>query len=190
MGAGFARKLTEATAGRVEVEAERLWYACYTRSRHEKRVDLLLGRRGIESYLPLVPRKRQWKDRKRVVEWPLFPGYVFGRFAQSELHEVLSVPGVATVVRSNGQLVAIAPEELENVRRFARALASQDAELEIRPFIAEGQWVRITEGPFEGVTGIVVARRTKRRVLVGLAAIGQGLEIDIDTRFLKAISGP
>ena len=62
--------------------------------------------------------------------------------------------------------------------------------LEIRPFFAEGQWVRIKEGPFEGVTGIVVERRNKRRVLVGLAAIGQGLEIDIDARLLKAISSP
>lgn len=189
MRAEFARNLTEIGAAQ-ELAVERRWYACYTRSRHEKQVDRLLGQRGIESYLPLIPRKRQWKDRRKVVQWPMFPSYVFGRFALTELHEVLAVPGVATVVRSNGQPVAITDAELENVRRFARALGGQHGELEIRPFLAEGQWVRITEGAFEGVTGIVVERRNKRRVLVGLAAIGQGLEIDIDTRLLKAISGP
>jgi transcription antitermination factor NusG len=185
----FARKLT-GDEGEAEANGEERWYACYTRSRHEKQVAQLLGQRGIESYLPLIPRLRQWKDRKKVVEWPLFPSYVFGRFRLSCLHEVLSVPGVATVVRSNGQPVAIATEELENVRRFAAGLVEGEAEAELRPYIEQGQWVRITAGPFVGVKGLVIERRNRKRVLVGLAAIGQGLEIDVDTRYLKAISGP
>jgi transcription antitermination factor NusG len=166
------------------------WYACYTRGRHEKQVDLLLKQRGIESYLPLVPRVRQWKDRKKVVDWPLFPSYVFGCFGLSDLHQVLSVPGVATVVKSGGQLVPVATDELDNVRRFAAVLANQEVKFELTPYIAEGQWVRVMEGPLEGVKGIVIERRNKRRVLLGLEAIGQGLEIDVDMRYLKAISGP
>lgn len=174
----------------METDADRRWYACYTRARHEKRVDRLLGERGIESYLPVVPRLRQWKDRKKVVNWPMFPSYVFSRFARDELIQVLRVPGIATVVRSNGLLVPIGIEELDNVRRFALALAMQDVQPELRPYIAEGQWVRVVDGPFQGVSGIVIECRNKRRVLVGLKAIGQGLEIDIDTRLLKPISGP
>lgn len=170
--------------------AVKRWYACYTRARHEKQVDRLLKERGIESYLPLIPRMRQWKDRKKRVDWPLFPSYVFGRFMLSELHHVLGTPGVVTVVRSNGQPVSIADDELENVRRFARAMANQDVPLEVRPYLTEGQRVRITEGPFEGVQGIVIERRNKRRVLIGLSAIGQGLEIDVDTRLLRPISSP
>ena len=189
MGAStVARKLTAAGMA-VDLEVPR-WYACYTRARHEKQVDRLLVRRGIESYLPTVPRMRQWKDRKKLVAFPLFPSYVFGLFPLTQLHEVLATPGIATVVRANGQPVPIASDEVENVRRFALALAGQDVELDVRPFLAEGQWVEVYEGPFKGVRGVVRERRNRRRVLVGLGAIGQGLEIDVDTRLLRAITAP
>lgn len=185
----LAWKLTE-VENAVETGAHRRWYACYTRARHEKRVDRLFSERGIESYLPIVPQTRQWKDRKKVVNWPMFPSYVFTRFAPREVSQVLRVPGVVSVVRSNGELVAVSVEELDNVRRFAHALATQQVQPELRPYLAEGQWVRVIDGPFEGITGIVIERRTRKRVLVGLKAIGQGLEVDIGTRSLTPISGP
>jgi transcription antitermination factor NusG len=187
-GLSFAHNLMRDEAELNEWRETR-WYACYTRARHEKRVDGLLEQRGIESYLPLVPQIRQWKDRKKVVGFPLFPSYVFGRFALSDLHDVLSIPGVATVVRANGRPVSIADEELENVRQFVRVLGEQEVELDVRPFLAEGQWVEVVDGPFRGVRGVVIERRNRRRVLVGLKAIGQGLEIDVNTRLLRPIAG-
>ena len=169
-------------------DAEPRWYACYTKARHEKRVDALLRERGIETFLPLVPRVSQWKDRKKMVDWPLFPSYVFGRFALTDTHRVLSVPGVATLVKANGRPVWIVESELENVRLFARALATGDVEPEPRPFFAEGEWVEVMDGPFKGVRGVVEQQRGRRRVLIGLKAIGQGLEIDIDTSALRPLS--
>ena len=171
----------------AELYAEPHWYACYTRARHEKMVETQLRQRGLESYLPLVQQVRQWSDRKKVVQFPLFPSYVFGRFTLREVHAVLTTPGVSTIVRASGYPTPIADTELENVKRFAIGLAESGIEPETRPFLVEGQWVRVLEGPFEGVEGMVVERRGRKRVLVGLAAIGQGLEIDIDTRLLKPI---
>lgn len=171
----------------AELYAEPHWYACYTRARHEKMVETQLRQRGLESYLPLVQQVRQWSDRKKVVQFPLFPSYVFGRFTLREVHAVLTTPGVSTIVRASGYPTPIADTELENVKRFAIGLAEAGIEPETRPFLVEGQWVRVLEGPFEGVEGMVVERRGRKRVLVGLAAIGQGLEIDIDTRLLKPI---
>ena len=173
-----------------QTSVDRCWYACYTRSRHEKRVNALLAHKGIESYLPLAPRVQQWSDRRRTVQWPMFPGYVFGRFSARDLHTVISLPGVSTVVASSGKPVPIGDDELDNVRRFADALANGGLELELRSYIAEGQWVQVTEGPLEGIRGIVIERRNRKRVIVGLRAIGQGLEVDVDTRFLKPIAGP
>ena len=167
--------------------SEPRWYACYTRSRHEKQVEALLKNRGLDSYLPLVSRVRKWKDRNKVVDFPLFPSYVFGRFSLKELHTVLATPGVSTIVRSNGYPTPIPEMDIENVQRFAQALAETGTETEQRPFLAEGQWVKVQEGPFEGVEGIVVEQRGRKRVLVGVPAIGQGLEIDIDTRLLIPI---
>lgn len=162
------------------------WYACYTRSRHEKRVEDQLAQRGFETYLPLLARARQWSDRQKVVEFPLFPGYVFGRFALEHIHQVLTVPGVATVIRHNGVPSPIADEELENVRRFVTALGETGQVPEPRA-LEPGQPVRVMRGPFEGVEGVVVERRGRRRVLVGLKTIGQGMEIDIDGQSLDPL---
>jgi transcription antitermination factor NusG len=166
------------------------WYACYTRARHEKQVHELLLQRGRESYLPLVPQLRQWKDRKKLVELPVFPSYVFSRFTLRDVHDILTIPGVSTIVRSNGYPTPIADREIENVRKFADALAETGTLPEIRPLITEGQWVRVQEGPFNGVEGIVLEQRGRKRVLVGLKAIGHGLEIDVDTRVLRLIAAP
>lgn len=177
----------DVSEGRTAVPATPHWYACYTRARHEKQVSRLLQERGLETFLPLVPRVSQWKDRRKTVEWPLFPSYVFGRFAPEDMQRVLATPGVAGLVRTNGRPARIDDEELENVRRFARALSGGKVEVEQRPFLAEGEWVEVMDGPFQGIRGIVVQRRNRRRVLIGLKAIGQALEIDIDTRVLRPV---
>lgn len=171
----------------AQLYTEPHWYACYTRARHEKQVEVQLRQRGLESYLPLVQQIRQWSDRKKAVQFPLFPSYVFGRFTLSEVHAVLTTPGVSTIVRANGYPTPIPERDLENVKTFVSALAESGIQPDARPFLAEGQWVRVLEGPFEGVEGVVVERRGRKRVLVGLAAIGQGLEVDIDTRLVKPI---
>lgn len=163
------------------------WFACYTRGRAEKQVEGQLKRQGIESFLPLIPRKRQWKDRQKLVEWPLFPSYVFGRFKLSDLHAVLTTPGVATVVRTKGYPTPVLESELENVRRFAEALAETGLDPGPTVTFEKGQAVRVLRGPFEGVQGVVVEHRNRRRVLVGLQAIGQGLEINVKTELLEPI---
>lgn len=184
---GFADGMNGWDQHAPELHAEPRWYACYTRARHEKRVDALLRERGIETFLPLVQRERQWADRKKLVEFPLFPSYLFGRFTLRGVHQVLTTPGVSTIVRTGGRPTPIPDEELDNVRLFAEALSLSGIDPEPRPYVEEGQQVRIKSGPFEGVTGVVVERRGRKRVLVGLEAIGQGLEIDIDRAALQPI---
>lgn len=187
----MAETLRAEEAGRgAEALAEPRWYACYTRARHEKQVSRVLAERGFETFLPLMPRVSHWKDRKKIVEWPLFPSYVFGRFSPTDMPWVLSTPGVATLVKSNGRPAAIADDELDNVRRLVRALSTGMKEPEHRPFLARGEWVEVIDGPFHGLRGIVVEQRNRRRVLIGVKAIGQGLEVDIEASALRPIAGP
>jgi transcription antitermination factor NusG len=167
-----------------------LWYACCTRARHEKRACALLEERGFEVYLPLFDRVSQWKDRRKSVQWPLFPSYVFARFDSRELHQVLAVPGVSWVVKSNGRLAPVSADELDNVRRFLGALGTAGLEPERRPFLAEGDWVEVLDGALKGVRGVVVESRGRMRVLIGLQVIGQGLEVDINTALLRRIRAP
>lgn len=155
------------------------WFACHTRARHEKTVADLLQRQGIESYLPLMPRRSQWKDRVKLVNFPAFPSYVFGRFSLNRLAQVLATHGVFTVVAVAGYPTPIPALEIESVRRAAEVASQTGAVLEPAGLVEEGARVRVAAGPFEGVEGRVVERRGRRRVLVGISAIGQGLELDI-----------
>ncbi|HKK08928.1 MAG TPA: UpxY family transcription antiterminator [Gemmatimonadota bacterium] len=165
------------------------WFACYTRARHEKKVDQRLRGLGLEVFLPTIARVRQWNDREKVVEWPLFPGYVFARFGATHLHRVLGTPGVATVVSFNGQPLAIPETEVENVRKLAVGLGEAGMEPEPVPMLRTGQAVRIVDGPLEGVEGIVAERRARDRVLltVGLDAIGQGMRVELDATALEPL---
>jgi transcription antitermination factor NusG len=173
----------------TRVYTEPGWYACRTRSRAEKQVARILSERGLDNYLPTLPRLRQWKDRKTVVSFPLFPGYLFGRFPLRDTHVVLGITGVSSIVCNQGRPSLIADEELINVRRFAAALAGSGKEpVPCSWDMAGGQAVRVTSGPFEGVAGWIIEGRSRHRMLVGIQAIGRALEIDIPVRYLEPVS--
>ncbi len=161
------------------------WYACYTRARHEKKVDAFLAERGFDTWLPVLEQEREWSDRVKKVEMPVFPSYVFARFPASRIHDILVAPGVSTVVRNGGRPTPIPEEELENVRRVVRALSESGDEIESVPYLEEGRKVRVVDGPFKGVTGVVAERRGRKRVLVGLEAIRQGLEVDVPMAYVE-----
>ena len=78
------------------------WYAIYTRSRNEKKVSMQLEERGLEHFLPLVPQLRYWKDRKKIVNMPIFPGYVFVNIKLSEKIRVLRTNGVVGLLSLMG----------------------------------------------------------------------------------------
>ncbi len=162
------------------------WHACLTRARSEKKAAERLRGKGITTYLPLVARVSEWKDRNRVVEWPAFPGYVFCRFGSDELTGVLTTAGVARVVRQAGELAVIRDDEMENVRRVIDGVAAAGVEPEPTADFRTGEPVRVVRGPFSGVTGRVREVRGRKRLLVALAQIGQGLEIDISAESLEA----
>lgn len=166
------------------------WYACQTRSRHEKVVERLLLHQNIETYLPVAVRESQWKDRRKQIAFPLFPGYVFARFTLHELIRVVSTHGVGRVVSARGYPTPIPSSEIESVRLLSTAAAATGIPAEPVDLVRQGTWVRVSAGPFKGVRGIVVERRGRRRVLVGIVAIGQGLEVDIDITDLLPIPAP
>lgn len=164
------------------------WYACYTRGRHEKKVASNLESRGIEIALPLHRVEVRWSDRWKTVERPLFPSYVFARFAASELPQVLNTRGLVTILRSGGAPAAIPDEEIENVRRFAAAVSDHRVTPEREAVIEAGDRVRVLTGPFAGIEGVALLRRGRRRLLVALAPVGEGLAVDLDDASLQVIA--
>lgn len=161
------------------------WYACYTRGRHENKVASHLDSRQIETFLPLHREDVQWSDRRKTVERPMFPSYVFARFETSELPQVMNTRGLVTIVQTGGKLAAISDEEIENLRRFAEAIADNGIVAEREPVIEAGDRVRVVSGPFAGVEGVAVLRRGRTRLRVSLSSVGEGLLVDVDDASLE-----
>jgi transcription antitermination factor NusG len=132
----------------------------------------------------------QWKDRRKLVHVPLFPGYIFGSFTLHHLLQVVSTCGVARVVSARGYPTPIPAAEIESVRLVQRAAQDGAGEVEPGALMQKGNWVRVTAGPFEGVQGVILERRARTRLLVSIGAIGQGLEVDIGTADVVPIAEP
>ena len=183
MTLGELRRFSEG----LQVQESLSWYACYTRGRHEKMVATQFGLRRIEVFLPVHKRDVQWSDRTKAVSYPLFPGYVFARFRQRDLPQVLNTRGLVTVLQAGGRLAAIPDEEIENVRRCASAMNDHGILAEREPLVEAGDRVRILSGPLAGVEGVVLQRRGCKRLLVTLSTVGEGLSIDLGGASLEVI---
>ena len=89
------------------------WYAVWTRSRHEQVVREQLERKGLEAFLPTITRWSRWKDRKKQIDWPLFPGYCFARFNGGDRLPVLKCTGVVNIVSFDGEIAPIPEHEID-----------------------------------------------------------------------------
>lgn len=164
------------------------WYALCTRARHEKKVRERLDLRGLDVFLPLIPRERQWHDRKKIVEVPLFAGYVFARFEEAMRSLVLGTPGVASVVGQGATPSPIRDEEIEGVRRLVEVVAETGEIPGPSPTVRRGQAVEVTAGPLAGVRGVVAERRGERALVqIGVAAIGQGIKVEVAGSDLRTL---
>lgn len=164
------------------------WYACRTRARAEKKVDRLLTAAGMTSYLPLVERTRQWSDRSKQVAFPLFPGYVFARFSLSSMSEIVRTPNLIEVVRVNGSPTPIREAVIESIRALVQGAQAIGEEPTTHDYLVRGQEVRVVQGPFEGLRGILTEVRGRTRIVVRLEAIRQAVSVEMASRFVLPVT--
>jgi transcription antitermination factor NusG len=153
------------------------WYAAYTRSHHEKCAAEQLQQRAIEHFLPLYETVRNWKDRRKRMELPLFPGYIFVRVPLQERLRVLVIPGVVRLVGFDNRPVALPDEEIETLRTV---LACR-LHTEPHPHLAVGRRVRITRGPLEGMEGVLTRKKGRFRLVLSIDLIRQSAMIEVDS---------
>lgn len=162
------------------IDAERLfWYAVYVRSRHEFKVTEHLGNSGVDVFLPAIERQRRWKDRKKLVTFPLFPGYIFVRLPQSKpcMLPVLKTPGVVRFVSLRpGSPEPVPDVQIESVRK----MVEHGAGVEPYPGLQKGQRVRIVAGPLAGVEGVLQTRRGQHLLVISVDLLQQGAAVQID----------
>ena len=152
------------------------WYAIWTRSRHEQVVREQLERKGYETFLPTLPKWSRWKDRKKKIDWPLFPGYCFARFDAVERLPILKCAGVVNIVSFNGEVAPIPEGEIDGIRR----LVDSDLKYDSCPLIKEGMLVEVTHGPLKGVSGRLVRKGAHSRLILAVDLIGQAVSVEVD----------
>jgi len=158
------------------------WFAAKTRPRHEKTVLRQLEEGGLEAFLPTSPRWSRWKDRRKRIDWPLFPGYCFVHIPREALRAVRKCRGVVSIVSSEGKPASIPDHEIDNVRTLLASHLPSDP----CPLIQEGSLVEVTSGPLRGVVGRLVRKGSQARLILSVGLIGQGISVGVDAADVKA----
>ena len=160
------------------------WYAIYVRSRHEKSVHSELQKKGIESSLPLTIVTRQWSDRRKKVEVPLFRGYVFVKIDIKNVKlPVLTTSGVVKFVTFNNVTVPIPEDQMYWLQQMIASdlLLSQEQDFPV------GTEIDVMSGPLKGLRGRVKQKNSKSRLVVWFDAIMQGVSVGIDPTWLSPV---
>ena len=161
-----------------EVSSTAPWYALYTRSRHEKAVDERLHEKDIESFLPLYDIQSRWKDRRKWVQKPVFPGYLFARPSPESLWLLSVMPGVVQVVGDGRRPIPVPDDQVDAVRRMVES----SARVAPLPYLQAGRRVYVRVGPLQGIEGFIVRRNGRHRLVVSVDLLGRSVaaEVDID----------
>ena len=152
------------------------WYALWTRSRHEQVVREQLEQKQVEAFLPTVTRWSRWKDRKKKIDWPLFPGYCFARFNARERLPILKCTGVVSIVSFEGEPAPIPEHEIDSIRTLIDSELAYDP----CPMIREGMMVEVVHGPLKGVVGRLIRKGAHARLVLSVDLIGQAVSVEVD----------
>jgi transcription termination/antitermination protein NusG len=162
----------------MSVSVNQNWYALYVRSRHEFVTQSELIRKGINNFLPSVKRLSQWKDRRKLVESPLFPGYIFV-YIQAYAEEyirVLKTRGAVNLISLEPGIPApVSPDEINSLR----LLIESGQELDIFPDLKKGTRVRVKKGPLAGAVGTLKDREDQYIFIVNIDLLGRSVGVKI-----------
>lgn len=167
----------------LDSKSERYWYALYTRPRFEKRVDAELKQKGLESFLPLHSVIRFWSDRKKRIEEPLFPSYVFVHANLKERYFSLQTRGVVRMVSFNGGPTRIPEEQIQSIYR----ILTHGYDPEPYQYLNYGDEVEVVTGPVRGIRGIFLEERGRNRLVISVDAIQQSVAIEVERGQVRRI---
>jgi transcription antitermination factor NusG len=162
------------------------WYAVRVRSNAEKIVHEALTSKKYESFLPTYRSRRRWSDRIKESDAPLFPGYTFCRFDASKRLPILMTPGVVSIISSSQGPIEVDERELASVR----SMILSGRLVSPWPFLRQGQFVLVEQGPLTGVEGIIVRFKNQYRLVVSMSLLQRSVAVEIDRAWVRPISNP
>ncbi len=161
---------------------EKTWYALYVKSRTEKKVALELEGTDIEFYLPLEKRLKQWSDRKKWVEEPLFRSYIFVHIEPKEYYKVLQTRGAVKYVSFEGKAVPVPPQQIDAIKIY---LSEKDPEINADQVWEVGKEVEVMAGKLTGLKGKLIKVNGKNRVKVEIEVVGSAIILNIPRKHLR-----
>jgi transcription antitermination factor NusG len=167
--------------GKIEMENQgaigtRNWYALFTRHQHEKSVAFALSNKSHEVYLPLYRAHRRWQDRDKQIWLPLFPCYVFIREGMDRQLQIVTTPGLISIVGWGGRPAIVPQTQLDAVRRIIESCVV----VETHPYLQCGDRVRVKSGPLMGLEGILTRTKGVARLVVTMELLGRSAAVEID----------
>jgi transcription antitermination factor NusG len=149
-------------------------------------VSTMLRSKGYEEFLPKYRVKRQWSDRVKEIETPLFTGYVFCKLNSGVPWSIIATPSVVRIVGTRKEISVIDDKEIEAIQLVTKA----GVRVEPCAYAKIGDRVRITNGPLSGVEGIVTGYKNKQRLMLSVDLIQSAVSIEVDGYDLALITKP
>lgn len=163
------------------------WYVLYVRSRHEKKVKNLLIENGMKPFLPIVKTVRNWSDRKKTVEIPLFPSYIFVNISsKKEFEKALSIDGACSYIRFGKEYAKATNEEITKIKMILNAGEVKDIQTSYRKPI-KGDCHRIEHGPLSGLFCEIIRTGNSNKIVVSIDSIQQNIIATVPAYFLSEL---
>ena len=155
---------------------EQAWYAIYTIVRHEKSVNAALSDKQIDTFLPIKKVVSRWKDRKKEIDTPLFPGYLFVNSSLENRLKILNIRGVIRILGVSGHPIPVPHEQIESIKR----LLEINLQFDPYPYFTEGEEVVVVRGPLEGMSGKIIERKGVCRLILAVDLIKRSISVEVD----------
>jgi transcription elongation factor/antiterminator RfaH len=153
------------------------WYVLHTRSHFENVVHKSLQGKKKEIFLPKMRVRSRRKDRKKMIDVPVFPGYVFVRttLKPAEHLDILKTVGAVRLIGSSAGPAAVPDATIESLRIMTAAPESIITGARFQ----KGDRVRVIDGPFAGVTGVFSRYQGQDRVVVEIEILGRFAAVEV-----------
>ncbi|TSD65889.1 UpxY family transcription antiterminator [Inquilinus sp. KBS0705] len=160
------------------------WYPVYTNARAEKKAYAALINKGIEAYLPLQRRIKQWSDRKKWVEEPLIKSYLFVRIVDSAQADVLMTRGIARFIYFSGKITPMPDRQIEDLKLLtASSLDLEITEENLQP----GEKIEIKAGLLKGIIGEIISYKSQKQLLLRLDNLGCSVIVNVAASLINRL---
>ena len=169
---------------KLSVESGSLpWFALRIKSNFEKVSGQILEQKGYEVFLPTYRTRNRWSDRTKVIDRPLFSGYLFCRFDQNQRLPILVTPGIVSVVGVGKTPMPVAEQEIEAIQAILRSGLPATP----WPFVSVGQRLLIEKGPLSGVEGILQEIKNSYRFIVSVNLLQRSVAAEVDASWVRPV---